>query len=118
VADRSELFVSLIDGEGTKKDGKGGVAVLNLDGSMKNATWVEGLNAPKGMALYQDQLYIADINEVVIVDVITGNVINQIEIPDAVFLNDVTVDRAGKVYVSDTRAGKIYVLQNNKPRLF
>ncbi|MCT1526140.1 SMP-30/gluconolactonase/LRE family protein [Sphingobacterium hotanense] len=118
VPERSELFVTLIDGDGSTADGKGGVAILNLDGSMKNATWVQGLNAPKGMALYKDQLYIADINEVVVVDIITGNVINQIKIPDSKFLNDVAVDRAGKVYVSDTRDAKIYQLHNNRPTLF
>jgi len=118
VPERSELFVTLIDGDGSTADGKGGVAILNLDGTMKNATWIEGLNAPKGMALYRDQLYIADINEVVVVDIITGNVINQIKIPESKFLNDVTVDRAGKVYISDTRDGKIYQLHNNRPSLF
>src|SRR5690606_20212528 len=118
VPERSELFVTLIDGDGSTADGKGGIAILNLDGSMKNATWVEGLNAPKGMALYKDQLYIADINEVVVVDIITGNVINQIKIPESKFLNDVAVDRAGKVYVSDTRDAKIYQLHNNRPTLF
>jgi len=118
VPERNELFVSLIDGDGSAADGKGGVAILNMDGSLKNATWVEGLNAPKGMALYKDQLYVADINEVVVIDIITGNVINQIKIEGAVFLNDVTVDATGKVFVSDTREGKIYMLQNNRPSLY
>ncbi len=118
VAERKELFVSLIDGDGSAADGKGGIAVLNLDGSLKNATWIEGLNAPKGMALYRDQLYVADINEVVVIDIITGNIINQIKVPGSVFLNDVTVDKRGVVYVSDTREGKIFQLQNNKPSLF
>lgn len=118
VPERNELFVSLIDGEGTAADGKGGIAILNLDGSMKNATWVEGLNAPKGMALYKDLLYVADINEVVVIDIITGNVINQIKIEGAIFLNDVTVDSFGKVFVSDTRQGKIHLIQNSKPSLY
>ena len=118
VASRNELFVSLIDGDASEKDGKGGIAILNLDGSLKNATWVDGLNAPKGMALYKDLLYVADIDEVVVIDIITGNIINQIKVPGAVFLNDVTVDNTGKVYISDTREGKIFQLHNSKPTLF
>lgn len=106
------LYVSLIDGGGSDKDGKGGVAILNLDGSMKNATWITGLNAPKGLAIYKDLLYIADITSVVIADIVSGNVIDEIEVPGSTFLNDVTVDDNGNVYVSDTRDGKIYLVKN------
>lgn len=48
----------------------------------------------------------------------TGNVVNEIEFPGAVFLNDVTVDNDGVVYVSDTRTGTIYQMRNNKPTVF
>jgi len=106
------LYVSLIDGGGTDKDGKGGVAILNLDGSMNNATWITGLNAPKGLAVYKDLLYIADISSVIIADIVSGNVIDEIAIPESKFLNDVTVDESGVVYVSDTREGKIFQVKN------
>ncbi|SEG37013.1 SMP-30/gluconolactonase/LRE family protein [Sphingobacterium lactis] len=118
VPGQSALYVSLIDGDGSAKDGKGGVAILNMDGTMKDATWVQGLNAPKGMALYKDLLYVADIDEVVVIDVVTGNVINQVKVPESVFLNDVTVDDNGKVYVSDTRKGEIHLIHNGKSSLF
>jgi len=118
IPEQSALYVSLIDGDGSAKDGKGGVAILNMDGSLKDATWVQGLNAPKGLAAYDKLLYAADIDEVVVIDMVTGNVINQIKVPDAVFLNDVTVDNTGKVYVSDTRKGEIWLIHNNKATLF
>lgn len=112
------LYVSLIDGGGTDKDGKGGVAILNTDGSLKNASWITGLNAPKGLAIYKDLLYIADITTVVVVDIVSGNVIDEIEIPGSQFLNDVIVDDGGVVYVSDTRDGKIYQVKNGKYVLY
>lgn len=118
VDQKSELYVSLIDGDGSAADGNGGVAILNMDGSLKNPTWITGLNAPKGMGLYKNHLYVADINEVVVIDVDKGKVIEKIKMPNAVFLNDVTVDEYGKVYISDTREGKIFVLNNNVPSLF
>lgn len=111
------LYVSLIDGGGAEKDGKGGIAILNTDGSMKNATWLTGLNAPKGLAIYQDLLYIADITSVIVVDIISGNLVDEIKIPESTFLNDVTVDNAGIVYVSDTRDGKIYQIKDGKHNL-
>lgn len=117
-ANTKELFVSLIDGPGNVKDGKGGVAILNLDGSMKNANWVTGLNAPKGLALYQNTLYIADLTAVVSVDIRSGKVKETLEIEGAVFLNDLTVDDQGAVYVSDTRTHKIYKIDNGKYSLY
>jgi sugar lactone lactonase YvrE len=120
VPERHELFVSLIDGQGNVKDGKGGVAILNLDGSMKNATWITGLNAPKGMAMLSDKglLYIADITAVVVVDIVTGNVVDEIEIEGSVFLNDVAADEEGVIYVSDTRINKIYRIKDGKYELY
>lgn len=112
------LYVSLIDGETMGKDGKGGVAVLNMDGTVKTKDWVTGMDAPKGLAIYKDMLYVADITSVSVVDIITGNEVNKIEFPGAVMLNDVTVDDNGVVYVSDTRAGKIYQMRNNRPSVF
>lgn len=112
------LFVSLIDGSGSEKDGKGGVALLNTDGSLKNATWVTGLNAPKGLAIHKGLLYIADITDVIVVDVVTGNVIDEIPVEGSTFLNDVTVDDKGIVYISDTRENKIFQLRNGKVSLY
>lgn len=112
------LYVSLIDGDGAEKDGKGGVAVLNPDGSIKDRDWVTGMNAPKGMASYNDLLYVADITDVAIIDMNTGDVQQTIEFPGAVFLNDVTVDEDGVVYVSDTQTGTIYQLKDNQPTVF
>ena len=112
------LFVSLIDGSGSEKDGKGGVALLNSDGSIKNATWVTGLNAPKGLAIHKGLLYIADITDVIVVDVVTGNIIDEIPVQGSTFLNDVTVDDSGIVYISDTRENKIFQLRNGKASLY
>ncbi|WP_159637150.1 ATP-binding protein [Sphingobacterium composti Ten et al. 2007 non Yoo et al. 2007] len=112
------LFVSLIDGSGSEKDGKGGIAQLNTDGTIKNAAWVTGLNAPKGLAIHKGLLYIADITDVIVVDVVTGNVIDEIAVEGATFLNDVTVDNNGIVYISDTRENKIFQLRNGKVSLY
>ncbi len=116
--DTKELYVSLIDGAGNVKDGKGGIAILKLDGSVKNAHWISGLNAPKGLAIYKNTLYIADITAIVSVDIKNGKVINKLEIDSAVFLNDLTIDHKGTLYVSDTRTNKIYQIKNNSYSLY
>lgn len=117
VAD-NKLYVSLIDGAGNVKDGKGGVAILNTDGSINNENWIEGLDAPKGLARFKNTLFVADITAVVSIDIPTGKIINKLEIENAVFLNDVTVDDKGVVYVSDTRTNKIHRIKNGQSELY
>lgn len=117
-ATEKSLYVSLIDGAGNVKDEKGGIAILNTDGSVKKANWVEGLNAPKGLALYKKTLFVADITAVISIDIVTGKIINKLEIENAVFLNDVTVDDKGVVYVSDTRTNKIHRIKNGQSELY
>lgn len=112
------LYVSLIDGGPWEKDGKGGVALLDTSGKIINATWTTGLHAPKGMALTGNDLYVADVTEVVVIDATTGKVKSRIAIDSAQLLNDVTANAAGTVYVSDSKTGKVYSIKNNKATLF
>ncbi len=118
VPSKNELYVSLIDGKGNEKDGKGGVGILYKDGTVKNLNWLTGLNAPKGLGIYKNKLYIADLTDVVVADAKTGAVLKTIPVEGAVFLNDITIDKKGKVYVSDTRQNKIYRLVNDIPELY
>ena len=108
------LFVSEIDGNGNVADGEGGVAMINPDGSLRDHNWIRGLNAPKGLGVYQGKLYVADLTEVVVIDIASGKVTEKISAPEAVFLNDITVDSKGVVYVSDTRKNRVYKLENGK----
>lgn len=112
--DNKLLFVSEIDGKGNVADGEGGVAILSTDGQMREHNWVRGLNAPKGLGVYQGKLYVADLTEVVIIDIATGKVVEKVVAPDAVFLNDITINADGVLYVSDTRKNRIYKLENGQ----
>ncbi|GAB3427081.1 ATP/GTP-binding protein [Niabella aquatica] len=118
VPGRDELYVSLIDGNGNEKDGKGGIAILNKNGRIKNLSWVSGLNAPKGLGIYKNKLYVADITDVVVIDTKTGKILKTIPVPGSVFLNDITVDDKGIVYISDTREKKVHRLVNDVPELY
>ena len=120
VADKKEpyLFVALIDGQGDGVDGKGGIATLATDGTVIDKDWLTGLNAPKGMAMFKNRLYVADITELVVIDIKKRKLIKKIPIADSVFLNDVTVSSSGVVYVSDTRTNKIHRIKNDVPSLY
>jgi hypothetical protein len=112
------LYISLVDGAPWDKDGKGGVGRLSPDGKQYNGNWITGLNAPKGMGRYSNRLYVADISDVVVIDIPKGKVIKKIPVPGESGLNDITVDDSGVVYVSDSKSGKVYRIANDVPTLF
>ncbi len=108
------LYVTNIDGkEPWGKDGKGSVGKVGLDGKIIAVDWVTGLNAPKGMGLFKNRLYVADLTELVVIDIVKGEIIERIAVKDAVGLNDVSIDQNGVVYVSDSRGRKVYEIENN-----
>ena len=108
------LWVSNIDGASNGKDGKGSISKLSKTGAPINLEWITGLNAPKGMAKYKQELYVADLTELVVIDVKKGVIKNKITIEGSVFLNDVTVNNNGAVFVSDSRTGKVHRYENNQ----
>lgn len=112
------LYVSLIDGEPWAVDGKGAIARLNKQGNILNAAWVSGLNAPKGMGLHGGKLYVADVSEVVVIEVQKGAIENRIAVEGASGLNDITVAKNGTVYVSDSKAGKVHRISGGKAETY
>lgn len=106
------LLVSQIDGDPSSADGKGAIAKMQPDGEIDDANWVTGLNAPKGMAAFDGKLYVADLTELVIINLKSAAIEQKIAVPGAVFLNDVTVDLKGTVYISDTRTNKVHRYEN------
>jgi hypothetical protein len=111
------LYVSLIDGAGWDADGKGGIAILSNKGKVINDKWVTGLNAPKGMALVNGVLYVADITELVSIDFKSGKILKKHKVEGAIALNDITADEKGTVYVSDSRAGKVLTYKDGNPEV-
>lgn len=113
----SVLYVSNIDGAPDGKDGVGSIGKVGLDGQIIMVDWVTGLNAPKGMALVKNTLWVADLNEMVAIDITEGKIIKTIPIEGASFLNDVAADGQGVVYVSDSRTKKVHKIEKDKVSL-
>ncbi|MES1215023.1 MAG: ATP/GTP-binding protein [Bacteroidota bacterium] len=113
------LYVSNIDGKDPwGADGKGSVGKVGLDGKIIAVDWVTGLNAPKGLGLYGDKLYAADLSNVVVIDIKQAKIIQTIAVEGAEGLNDITVDKKGVVYVSDSKTKKVFRVENGKASLF
>lgn len=112
--DRDIIYVANINGDPSEKDGNGFISILLPDGRIKDLEWVKRLNAPKGMAVYNGKLYVADIDQLVEIDIEKGKVVKKYDAPGAVFLNDVTACMNGMIFVSDTRTAKIYALHQGE----
>ncbi len=110
------LYVSNIDGKADELDGSGFISKVSLDGKIMNLRWTSGLNAPKGMGIHKNRLYVTDVYRLVAINIENGQAEKTWDAaPQAgAFLNDVTVDKDGTVYVSDNRNNKIYRLKDEK----
>jgi hypothetical protein len=107
-AARQQLYVSCINGAPDEKNGEGYIAVLGTDGTVKSLEWVSGLNAPKGMGIHGNRLYVCDIDQLVIIDMEAAEILEKVDVEGASFLNDIAVDASGKVYFTDSDQGNIW----------
>lgn len=106
---KSWFISSLGGGKVTiEKDGYGWITRLDENGKIISNRWVEGLDAPTGMASYNGFLYVADRGVLVKINIESGNIIQKIKLPGARFPNDVAVTEKGDIYVSETYENSIY----------
>jgi sugar lactone lactonase YvrE len=108
------LYVSNVNGDASAADGNGYIARLSLDGAILDKEWATGLNAPKGLALHDGKLYVSDIDELVVIDTASGEIVARYMAPGATFLNDVTAGEDGRVFVSDMMQNQIWMLEGDQ----
>lgn len=114
----NKIYVSNIAGKGWDIDSVGFISKLSAEGKIEQLKFADGLNAPKGMAIYKSFLYVADIDRLVKIDLLTGKILANYRHPKAVALNDVDVDKDGSVYVTDSNNKRIFCLQDESLSLF
>jgi sugar lactone lactonase YvrE len=102
-------FVSNVNGAPTAKDNNGYISRLRPDGTPYNVKFIEGgkkgvtLNAPKGLAITGDTLWVADIDFARAFNKRTGAAIANVTIRGRVkFLNGAAVGPDGAIYMTDT----------------
>jgi len=103
-------FVSNINGNPSMKDGNGYISRMRSDGNVDSVSFIAGgrdgvtLNAPKGLAIIAETLWVADIDAARAFNTRTGAAIATVEMrkQGATFLNDVVIGPDGSVYITDT----------------
>lgn len=116
-------FISNVGSSGGagERDNDGYITRISGDMKKKIDRWVEGgsditLNAPKGLAVYNGILYVADIDRLLGFSVKTAKQVVEIKLKNmgAVFLNDVASDDTGNIYVTCTGSGKVFKYSTTK----
>jgi len=101
-------LVSNINGSPFAADDNGFISKLKPDGSVIELKWIDGagknvsLNAPKGLAIVGNYLFVADINQVHVFELPEGKQKKSISIEGSTFLNGITPGPDSSVYVTDS----------------
>ena len=112
-AEADVYLVSNINGSPLEKDGNGFISRVAPDGTVLDLKWIDGeaqgvvLHAPKGMAIQDGKLYVADIDCIRIFDAASGAGIRGTCLESATFLNDIAPGGSGTMFFTDSgfRAG-------------
>ncbi len=104
---------------GFKKNGEGYLSIVTRDGAMKTARWIDGLDAPAGMAILGRTLYVTDLDKVQIINLDRGEITKTLgPFADAKAFNDLAVAPDGTVFVSDSARHKVIKIQDGIPTAF
>ncbi|MDQ7844520.1 MAG: SMP-30/gluconolactonase/LRE family protein [Armatimonadota bacterium] len=101
-------LVSNINGNPTATDDNGFISRVRPDGRIATLKWIDGagaavtLNAPKGMAISGEILYVTDITAIRMFDRRTGAPKGSVAVPGSTFMNDAAAGPDGSVYFTDS----------------
>lgn len=106
---RKQLYVSNYNWRTpVEQEGTDYLSLISLEGKIVKEKWITGLSSPLGMEIHNDQLYVVERWGVRIIDLESEQTVNKIAIDNTVFLNDLSIDEAGQVFVTDSNTGYVY----------
>jgi hypothetical protein len=119
---QSDVYlVANINGSAADHDGNGFISRVSPTGDLLELAWIDGshggttLNAPKGMAIVADTLFVTDIDCIRRFHRVTGAPLRELCLDEATFLNDITATSRGDLYFTDTGTsgspGAVYLLR-------
>lgn len=109
------LYVACINGAPTATNEKSFISKLDLNGKITQLKVTENLHAVKGLDVLDGKIYVAEIFKLVEIDARTGQVLHKYEVPNATFLNGVSVDQKNKVvYFTDMRSDRLWKLEKGQ----
>ena len=83
--------------------------IIMIDSTGARTYFKTGLSKTLGMIMYQNNLYVATgLNMIKGFDISDASLSFELRIDDALFLNDITCDENGTLYVTDSNADAVY----------
>ncbi len=117
-SDSYALYVSCLNDVASDVPYTGYICKTDLYGEIADTLAIPELRAPKGLAVRNSHLYITDINRVIRFNLSNDSVDLVYRVPGAQYLSDITCDKKGFFYVSDSHAGCVYKLQGDSAVVF
>lgn len=110
IVNKNDLYVSNVGKElkPTQKDGDGFISKLDVNGKIKELHFIDGLDAPKGMGIVGNTLFVADINILRGFDLSTKKEVFNVVFEGVNFLNDITVKDSNTLFIGASDTSAIY----------
>ncbi len=101
------------------KDGNGFISRVSVDDASVVLHWLDGLDSPTGLAVFDGLLYFADFDSLVVADIATAQILNRYAAPDInPSLNDVAISPEGNVFVTGSASSSIYHLDEDQLKVW
>jgi sugar lactone lactonase YvrE len=88
--------------------GSGSIVAMDENGKF-HKYMPKAFEAPKGLFLKDDMLYVTDPTKIHVVDVSEAKIMDTYEIEGAVGLNDIAIDENGLLYITDMGGDCVYI---------
>ena len=110
IVNKNDLYISNVGKElkPTLKDGDGFISKLDINGKIKELHFIDGLDAPKGMGIVGNTLFVADINTLRGFDLSTKKEVFNVVFEGVNFLNDITVKDSNTLFIGASDTSAIY----------
>ena len=110
IVNKNDLYISNVGKElkPTLKDGDGFISKLGVNGKIKELHFIDGLDAPKGMGIVGNTLFVADINTLRGFDLQTKKEVFNVVFEGVNFLNDITVKDSNTLFIGASDTSAIY----------
>lgn len=123
VFDGRQFFVSNLGRQLTplEKDGDGYISRLTRNGALQDTTYFPRvtLHAPKGMAILNDMLYVADVGRIVVLDIQSKNLVREKNLAEVcLFVNDLAARDEERLFFSCSDKGTVWMWDLSADSLF
>jgi DNA-binding beta-propeller fold protein YncE len=109
--DEARQVIYITNLNGYERNGEGYISVLAPDGEVLEPKWIEGLDAPTGIVVANESLYVADIDRLVSISIPEEKIVSVYAAGDsAPELRAVAADPSGEIYVVGSASATIYRL--------